>query len=181
MLLIESPIEQVTKTCARLGIKPAERILIVRISTHTMQHYENGTLVKAYTISTSRKPPSNIKGSLGTPRGLHEIAERIGAGQAPGMVFRSRIPTGQHFSEIIDSEQQNNLITSRILWLRGLEPGVNRGGQVDTYDRYVYIHGTNHEQRIGEPMSAGCVLMRNLDIIELYERVRASDQILILD
>ena len=169
------------KTCAGLGIKPAERILIVRISSHTLQFYKNGTLVKAYTISTSKRPPSNIKGSLGTPRGLHEIAERIGAGQAPGMVFKSRNPTGQHFSEIIDSEQQNNLITSRILWLRGLEPGINRGGEVDTYDRYVYIHGTNHESRIGAPMSAGCVLMRNLDIVELYEQVRAGDQVLIID
>lgn len=97
------------------------------------------------------------------------------------MVFRSRIPTGQHYREIINSEQENNLITTRILWLRGLEPGVNRGGEVDTYDRYVYIHGTNHEERIGEPLSAGCVLMRNLDIIELYEELRTGDQVLIID
>jgi len=58
---------------------------------------------------------------------------------------------------------------------------VNRGGQVDTYDRYVYIHGTNHEDRIGEPLSAGCVLTRNLDIIELYERVRVGDLVWITD
>jgi len=155
--------------------------LIVRISTHTLQFYRKGELVRAYTISTSRRPPSNIKGSLGTPRGLHEIAERIGAGHAPGMVFKSRIPTGQHYTEIPGWENESNLITTRILWLRGLEPGVNRGGDVDTYDRYVYVHGTNHEQRIGEPLSSGCVLMRNLDIIELYEDVRAGDQVLILD
>lgn len=155
--------------------------MIVRISTHTLQFYRKGELVRAYTISTSRRPPSNIKGSLGTPRGLHEIAERIGAGHAPGMVFKSRIPTGQHYTEIPGWENETNLITTRILWLRGLEPGVNRGGDVDTYDRYVYVHGTNHEQRIGEPLSSGCVLMRNLDIIELYEDVRAGDQVLILD
>ena len=146
-----------------------------------MQLYRKGELLRAYPVSTSRRPPSNIKGSMGTPRGLHEIAERIGAGHAPGMVFKSRIPTGQHFAEIPGWENETNLITTRILWLRGLEPGVNRGGEVDTYDRYVYIHGTNHEQRIGEPLSAGCVLMRNLDIIELYEDVRAGDQVLILD
>jgi hypothetical protein len=134
-LLINSADKHVTKTCARLGIKLAERFLIVRISTHTLQFYQNNRLIKAYTISTSKRPPSNIKGSLGTPRGLHEIAERVGAGQPPGMVFRSRIPTGQHFSEIINSEQENNLITSRILWLRGLEPEVNQGGEVDTYER----------------------------------------------
>ena len=118
--------------------------------------------------------------SLGTPRGLHEIAERIGAGQPPGMVFKARVPTGRHFLELEDDEADtHNLITSRILWLRGLEPGVNQGGDVDTYQRYVYIHGTQREERIGEPMSAGCVLMRNADIIELYDEVRASDLVYI--
>lgn len=146
-----------------------------------MQFFTNGVLIKSYVVSTSKRPPSNIKDSLGTPRGLHEIAERIGAGQPPGMVFKSRVPTGRHFSELPDVPQSDNLITSRILWLRGLEPGVNRGGQVDTYERYVYIHGTNHENRIGEPLSSGCVLMRNLDIVELYEHVRRGDQVLIVD
>jgi lipoprotein-anchoring transpeptidase ErfK/SrfK len=97
------------------------------------------------------------------------------------MVFVSRRPTGRHFSEFPDNVANDNLITSRILWLRGLEPGVNAGGDVDTYERYVYIHGTNHEARIGEPMSAGCVLMRNLDLVELYEDVRAGDHVLIVD
>ncbi len=173
--------ERVNKTCAHLGIKPGERLLSVRISTATLQFFRKGALVKSYVVSTSLKPPSNIKGSLGTPRGLHEIAERIGAGQPPGMVFKSRVPTGRHFSEFPDSEVARQLITSRILWLRGLEPGVNRGGEVDSYDRYIYIHGTNHEDRLGEPMSAGCVEMRNLDVIELYEEVRNGDLVWIED
>lgn len=173
--------ERVNKTCLRLGIKPGERILVVRIGTASLQFFRKGELVKSYVISTSRRPPSNVKNSLGTPHGLHEIAERIGAGQPPGMVFRSRIPTGRHFSELPDHGENTNLITTRILWLRGLEPGVNRGGEVDTYERYVYIHGTNHEARLGEPLSAGCVLMRNLDIIELYDAVRTGDQVLITD
>ena len=174
--------KRATETCARLGIKPGERILVVRIGTATLQFYRGGVLAKSYVISTSRRPPSNIKNSLGTPRGLHEIAERIGAGQPPGMVFKSRIPTGKHFAELPDSDGvDSDLITSRILWLRGLEPGVNRDGEVDTYKRYVYIHGTNRESRIGEPLSAGCVLMRNLDIVELYEDVRAGDLVWIAD
>lgn len=173
--------ELVTKTYQRLGIKPADRLLLVRIGTATLQFYRAGVLAKSYAVSTSRRPPSNVKNSLGTPRGLHEIAERIGAGQPPGMVFVSRRPTGRHFSEFPDNVANDNLITSRILWLRGLEPGVNAGGDVDTYERYVYIHGTNHEARIGEPMSAGCVLMRNLDLVELYEDVRAGDHVLIVD
>lgn len=178
---MNGPLELVNKTCERLGIKPADRLLFVRISTATLQFFHKGVLVKAYPISTSKRPPSNLKHSLGTPRGLHEIAERIGAGQPPGMVFRSRIPTGRHFSELPDTPENANLITSRILWLRGLEPGVNRGGDVDTYERYVYLHGTNHDARIGEPLSAGCVLLRNLDIVELYEQVRAGDQVMIVD
>jgi len=181
LLLIDSPVEKVTRTGTRLGIKPAERILVVHIGAHTLQLYVNGHLDRAYGVSTSKRPPSNVKNSLGTPRGLHEIAERIGAGQPAGMVFKSRKPTGQHFSECADVETNTNLITSRILWLRGLEPGVNQGGDVDTYERYVYIHGTNHEARIGEPLSAGCVLLRNLDVIDLFDRVRAGDWVWITD
>lgn len=175
--------EQVTKTCARLGIKPGERLLAVKIGTATLQFFRRGELVRSFGVSTSRRPPSNLKNSLGTPRGLHAIAERIGAGQPAGMVFKSRLPTGRHFSEVLSSPDglADNLITSRILWLRGLEPGINQGGDVDTYERYVYIHGTNHDTRIGEPLSSGCVLMRNLDIIDLYDEVRAGDLVWIAD
>jgi len=177
-----SPVELVKKTCHRLGIKLGERILAVSISRRTLQFFRGGVLVKSYVISTSKRPPSNVKNSLGTPRGLHEIAERIGAGQPPGMVFKSRVSTGYHFSEMLAREPNNdNLITSRILWLRGLEAGVNQGGDVDTYHRYVYIHGTNHDEKIGEPLSAGCVLMRNLEIVELYEEVRHGDHVWIGD
>lgn len=140
-----------------------------------MQFFRRGELVHSYVISTSKRPPSNVKDSLGTPCGLHVIAERIGGGQPPGIVFKSRVPTGYHFNELADSDSHTNLITSRILWLRGLEPGVNQGGDVDTYERYVYIHGTNHEDRLGTPQSAGCVLMNNIEIVALYEEVRAGD------
>ena len=135
--------------------------------------------MRTFVVSTSKKPPSNVKNSLGTPRGLHEIAERIGAGQPPGMVFKARVSTGHHFNELSAAADTGNLITSRILWLRGVEPGVNRGGDVDSYERYIYIHGTNREALLGQPQSAGCVLMRNLDIVELYEEVRAGDLVLI--
>jgi hypothetical protein len=174
--------ESFNKTRSALGIKHADRVLLVQIGSSLLQFRRKGTVVRSYVISTSKNPPSNVADSLGTPRGLHEIAERIGAGQPAGMVFKSRIPTGKHFSEIEETDRdQHNLITSRILWLRGLEPGINLGGTVDTYNRYVYIHGTQREDRIGEPMSAGCVLMRNLDIIELYEEVRAGDLVWIGD
>ena len=171
--------ELVNQTCARLGIKPAARTLVVRLSLQTLQFLRLSEVCATYVISTSLRPPSNVKDSLGTPRGLHEIAERLGAGQPPGMVFKSRVPTGRHFSEFPDAELDNQLITSRILWLRGVEPGVNLGGDVDTYERYIYIHGTNHEDRLGTPQSAGCVLMGNLEIVELYDEVRVGDLVLI--
>ena len=179
---MKSPWESVTETCTRLGIKPADRWLAVNIETQTMRFYRTRELVRSYVVSTSRRPPSNVKDSLGTPRGLHMIAERVGAGQPPGMVFKARVPTGRHFSELPEADTTPNLITSRILWLRGLEPGVNQGtnaaGQtVDTYERYVYVHGTNHEARLGTPQSAGCVLMSNLDIVGLYEEVRVGDML----
>ncbi|HEY0968700.1 MAG TPA: L,D-transpeptidase [Opitutaceae bacterium] len=170
------------QTCVRLGIKPADRVLVVRISTQTLQFYRNSLPVKSYVISTSLRPPSNIKDSQGTPRGLHTIAERIGGGQPPGMVFKSRVPTGRHFSEYGEEENaRSNLITTRILWLRGLEPGFNAGGNVDSYDRYVYIHGTNHEEQLGRPQSGGCVLVEARELIELYDEVRVGDHVFITD
>ncbi len=170
------------QTCVRLGIKPADRVLVVRIGTQTLQFYRNSLPVKSYVISTSLRPPSNIKDSQGTPRGLHTIAERIGGGQPPGMVFKSRVPTGRHFSEYGEEENaRSNLITTRILWLRGLEPGFNAGGNVDSYDRYVYIHGTNHEDQLGRPQSGGCVLVEARELIELYDEVRTGDHVFITD
>lgn len=170
------------QTCGRLGIKPADRVLVVRIGTQTLQFYRNSLPVKSYVVSTSLRPPSNVKDSLGTPRGLHEIAERIGSGQPPGMVFKARVPTGRHFSEYGGEENaRTGFVTTRILWLRGLEPGVNAGGNVDSHDRYIYIHGTNREDRLGQPQSSGCILLGSLDLIELYDEVRTGDQVWIRD
>jgi hypothetical protein len=182
VLSIDSTWESFNKTRSALGIKHADRVLLVSIRASILQFRRKRAVVRSYVISTSKRPPSNVMNSLGTPRGLHEIAERIGAGQPAGTVFKSRVPTGRHFSEIPPGEADRfNLITSRILWLRGLEPGVNLGGGVDSHGRYIYIHGTQREDRIGTPISAGCILMRNLDIIELYDEVRVGDLVWIGD
>lgn len=174
--------KRVMEKCAAAGIKPSNRAILVSIGTQTLRFYVETALRKAYVVSTSRRPPSNVLGSLGTPRGLHAIAEKIGAGQPPGIVFKHRVATGYHFSEpAAHGGEDVNLITSRILWLKGLEPGVNAGGDVDTSRRYIYLHGTNHEERLGQPRSAGCVEMGNLDIVELFEQVRVGDPVLIED
>jgi hypothetical protein len=183
---VRESLERAKERCVALGCKPTERVIVVSIARQLMGFYRGDRLEKSYVISTSLRPPSNVKDSLGTPRGLHEIAERIGAGAPPGIVFKARVNTGRHFAELDADEQAKNLITTRILWLRGREPGVNAGQSaagesVDTYSRYVYIHGTNHEEKIGSPASSGCVQMRNLDIIELYDQVRAGDLVWIED
>lgn len=179
---IQRAIERIT---ALRGKVPA-RLIAVSIGEQRLWFVAEGRQQKAYLVSTSLRPPCNVKDSLGTPRGLHEIAEKIGAGQPPGIVFKGRVANGHHYSELPTEEQAKNLITTRILWLRGLEPGVNSGvndsgESVDTHGRYVYIHGTNHEERLGQPASSGCVQMRNLEIIELFDAVRTGDPVWIED
>ena len=120
-----------------------------------------------------------MENSLGTPNGLHEIVDLIGEGEPRGTVFRGRVSTGKLYWEESEEEQQKNLITTRILRLRGLEDGINSGPGVDTYDRYVYIHGTNHEDQLGHPASAGCVLLSNRDMEELFNAVDLGSKVMI--
>jgi hypothetical protein len=131
-------------------------------------------LLAAYPVSTSRAAPSCVSGSFGTPSGLHQIAERAGAGEPAGMVFKGRRPLGFTWENAPEEMRGQNLVTSRILWLDGVEPGKNRGGNCDTRERFIYIHGTNQEDKIGSPNSHGCVLLRNADMLALFEAVPAG-------
>jgi hypothetical protein len=167
--------ERATKAGERLGIKPAARLLVVSIARQRLGVFEAGRSVREFDVSTSEKPPSNIAGSLGTPRGLHAICEKIGAGAPRGMVFRGRVATGKFFWETEAPAGRGNLITTRILRLRGLEPGVNAGSDRDTFARLVYVHGTNCEARVGTPQSHGCVLLRNADIEALFDMTEVGD------
>ena len=178
---VKECLEQAKKKCLALGLKPTSRTIVVSIARQLLGFYQDDVLIKSYVVSTSLRPPSNVKDSLGTPRGLHEIAEKIGAGTPPGIVFKARVGLGKHFSELDDDLQAKNLITARILWLGGLEPGVNFGGNVDTRARYIYIHGTNHADRLGQPSTSGCVHMSDLEIIALFDLVRTHDQVWIED
>lgn len=153
----------------QLRIPLSDPLLGVSIALQTCTFFKSNLPPRAYTVSTSRNPPSCRENSLGTPTGLHRIAEKIGDGAPPGMVFRGRQPTGQVCSDLPDPGKQPNLITSRILWLEGLEPGHNQGPGVDSRERYIYLHGTNHEERLGQPFSGGCIEFSNADIIELFD------------
>lgn len=142
---------------------------------------ENDKVVGIFTISTSKNPPSCLADSYGTPKGLHAIADRIGEGEAEGMVFKGRVATGQLYGEVGPEDAARNLVTSRILRLRGLEAGKNSGAGCDSYARYIYIHGTNHEDRIGQPFSGGCVEMLNREVITLFDRIKEGDLVWICE
>ncbi len=140
-----------------------------------MQRIElvDGTEVLAsYAVSSAARGAGEQEGSERTPRGLHEIRAKIGAGAREGAVFVGRRPTGEICTpEMVRAEPERDWILSRILWLRGLEPGKNRMREVDSMRRYIYIHGTPDEASIGGPASHGCIRMRNADVIELFDRV----------
>lgn len=107
-----------------------------------------------------------------TPRGLHEIVAKFGEGAPRGAVFVSRQLTGEIYTlDLARARPDRDWILSRVLWLGGLEPGRNQGGGVDSQNRYIYIHGTAEEDRIGQPASHGCIRMRNDDVIELFDLV----------
>ena len=132
---------------------------------------------KSYSVSTAFNGPGNRVDSFKTPIGIHRIKQKIGAGEPLGMVFSARTATGR-VSKKNDNREEDE-ITSRILWLDGVEQGFNRGGANDSFSRYIYIHGTSDEKRIGEPVSAGCIRMKNKDVIDLFDAVVVNDMVII--
>ncbi|MEI8233158.1 MAG: L,D-transpeptidase [Verrucomicrobiota bacterium] len=130
-------------------------------------------LVASFPVSTSGFGLGSEPGSNKTPLGRFAISEKIGADAPLGAVFSSREPTGEQAPPHSPGDPRD-LVLTRILWLEGLEPG-----NANTKDRYIYLHGTNHEERIGEPCSHGCVRMRNADIIALFDLVKSGTEVTI--
>lgn len=152
----------------------------VDIGRQRLDLFEGDRLVRSYPVSTAANGPGERAGSYCTPRGRHRIRAKIGAGQPVGAVFRARRPTGEVCSdESWRADPQRDWILTRILWLCGEEPGFNRGGEVDTFRRYIYIHGTPDAVALGRPGSRGCIRMRNADVIDLFDRVPAGTLVLI--
>jgi DNA-binding XRE family transcriptional regulator len=147
------------------GITPTQFVLIVNIAEQTVSLFEKDKFVKKFPCSTSRFGIGQTEGSNRTPLGLHRIAKKIGAGEPAGTVFKSRHVIG-HTSQ---PEFADAKITTRILWLEGLEPGFNRGGNVDSHARYIYIHGTADQKSIGKPTSCGCIHLADTDLIPLFD------------
>ena len=155
-----------------IRIKVAEqRLYLIDAQDHVLAEYP---------VSTSKYGTGNENGSQKTPLGLHRIRQKIGGAMPINMVFVGREPKGL-LQDCIEQgvELPQDVITSRIIWLEGMEPGRNQGGYVDTYNRYIYIHGTSEEDRIGTPASIGCIRMRNQDVVDLYRKVDIGTEVLI--
>ena len=152
--------------------KDFTELLFISIENQKMYHIKNNNIISKYIISSSAYGTGNKAGSNKTPLGLHKVKEKYGKatpinGRMTGRVFYGDIAT--IYAD--ETKSKTDDITSRILWLTGLEPGVNMGGNVDSNKRFIYIHGTHEEGLIGIKASHGCIRMFNQDVLELYEIV----------
>jgi hypothetical protein len=164
--------------CEKYGILQTKFVLVVSVANQTVSLFKKTfaplrlplarqrSCVKNFRCSTSRFGISQVAGSNGTPLGLHRVVEKIGGGWPVGTVFKGRQPIGYTWQGMPDAK-----ITTRILWLEGLEPGFNRGGNVDSHARYIYIHGTGDQTTIGKPMSCGCIHLVDADLIPLFDKL----------
>lgn len=155
--------------------------IIILSKEQKMQCYEKELLYKTYPVSTGKNGLGEKSGSECTPRGWHRIHQIIGLEQPENAVFVGRKWTGEYYSpELAVKYPERDWILTRILQLDGLEPGFNQGGDVDSLQRYIYIHGTPDTTQMGVPGSHGCVRMRNADIIELAKWVNIDTRVCIL-
>ena len=142
------------------------------------RHVDGDVLIRQYPVSGAANGAGSENGSYCTPLGRHRIAEKIGAGMPLYAAFKAREWTGEIWTPELNAEHPGrDWILSRILWLEGMEPGKNKGGTVDTHDRYIYIHGTHEEHKIGTPASHGCIRMKNEDVAELFDRVKVGTEV----
>jgi lipoprotein-anchoring transpeptidase ErfK/SrfK len=159
-----------------------ELAIVIRVTEQMLYLVKDGTTLASYPISGSAYGIGSRAGSNKTPLGTHRISEMFGDGAPLGTVFRSRVNT-REVAKIYtdDTDVEDDLVTTRIMWLDGQEPGVNKGPGIDSHSRYIYIHGTQEEGLIGRPASHGCIRMKNQDVIELFEQVQIGTLVEILE
>jgi lipoprotein-anchoring transpeptidase ErfK/SrfK len=150
-----------------------EYSIVVKISEQKLYLHNGKEIVKTYPVSTSRYGIGNKIKSKKTPLGIHRIAEKIGDSVPFGAIFDGkRKYTGQTSTIYTDDTRLGeNYELTRIIWLEGMEHGINKGKGIDSYKRLIYIHGTTEEGLIGTPASIGCIRMKNSDVIELFNLV----------
>ena len=155
-----------------------ESLLFVDIKSQNMYLLKKGTILRNFKISSSYYGTGSRVNSLKTPLGKHEIYKKIGKDLPVNAILKGRVWSGaiaNVITEDIDTDFDH--VTSRILWLDGLEMGKNKGPGVDSRSRYIYIHGTAEEGLIGKPASDGCIRMYNADVIELFDLVNERIQV----
>ena len=169
-----------TEACEQYPQHANPPAALVKVSEQKLYVLAGEACLASYPVSTSRYGTGEEQDSCRTPRGAHCVAEKIGGDAQFAEIFRSRKRTHQT-AEIESGETRTDqdLITSRILWLAGLEEGVNRGDGVDSHARYIYIHGTHEEGLIGQPASVGCVRMKNRDVMDLFDRLEVTSLVII--
>ncbi|MCY1396309.1 L,D-transpeptidase catalytic domain [compost metagenome] len=147
-------------------------LLHISIADQCLYGFAHGKLVVRLPVSTALNGPGETNGSGCTPRGRHTVRAKIGAGLPLGAVLRGRRWTGETWSRELSKQfPGRDWILTRILWLSGCEPGRNRLGRVDTFRRYIYLHGTPDTEPMGVALSHGCVRLRNADLLSLFDRV----------
>lgn len=155
--------------------------ILVGVKSQTLKLYDGwGRQQREYVVSTARKGVGELSGSYQTPRGWHRVCERIGAGvEADTIIFRRKVTPWKYTPELHAQYPNKDWILTRILWLCGEEPGKNQGGEVDSYNRAIYIHGAGEHVPWGSPSSLGCVRMKNPDVIELFDATDNGIDVLI--
>ena len=161
-----------------LDYKDLDLLIAVNIRSQELFLLYKGNIEQVYSISTSAYGTGSKENSFKTPLGKHKISRKIGVNLPFAAILKGRLWTGEIAELIIDKiDTDFDIVTSRILWLEGLEEGINKGPGVDSKSRFIYIHGTAEEGLIGEPASNGCVRMYNGDVIDLYSRVTVNTQV----
>ena len=145
--------------------------IVIRLDQQRLYLHRGNEVLQSYPISSSRFGTGSEPGSFKTPLGRFEIAEKVGGDQPLNTVFRGRKPI---LAEQPDWTSEPDLITSRILWLNGLETH-----NANTKGRFIYIHGTNQESALASPASHGCIRMANADICRLFDEVEPGTEVLI--
>lgn len=159
---------------------PTGMLIKVSIKDQSLIVLNDKEIIARFSVSTALNGVGEKNGSEQTPRGLHQIQAKIGHGLPINSVFVGRRPTGEIYSdELAQAQPHRDWILTRILWLKGLEVGKNRLGEVDSMRRYIYIHGTPDNQPMGVPNSHGCIRMRNQELIRLFDMIDIKTPVII--
>lgn len=150
----------------------SERKLLINVATQEARLYEGKRLKEIFNISTAKNGPGNVAGSYCTPTGTLRVAEKIGACAPLGTIFKDRVAT-----DVWDGQERENEspILTRILWLEGAEPANS-----NARDRFIYLHGTSHESKLGTPNSQGCIVFGNKDIVKVFDELQVGDVVRVI-